>query len=1044
MTSRVKPNNYNYFSGGALACIILLLSGPILYYFYTPNLSFANRAYGQVGTVEVEDGRVKIGHGQVGTVEVEDGRVKIGHGQVGTVDDERSDGSSSNADEARTPPKSTQDTKSEDSLRAQQAQPTTAPTPPAPTTTAPTTTAPTTTAPTTTPTENAKGEDNTSAQSTGPVRFTFVDSFWTDYTSLGGVVASTSSETTTAQPLPPAIKQEVEPGEGEAILAVVLRNRGFADATSISGSLDLPSDFRALVTPEDVDSDTALASYNGIVKAGQTFTLYFRVEITADSQVGREYTGELKIRYFKVDEQEDEDTRSTTLDIPFRLSGKVVLSTTAVMTSSNNSTLGTGSSLSQMVSVNPGIVNPLKIEITNNGSAIATGVIVNVLPSSAISSSNVQSGGDGSSNANNNNSAESTTSAPVQQPLSSSSTPATMVIVGSPTFNIGLIDANERKEIVPTIFPADTAAGTLTTLNIQISYNDAYGNKRTQNQVLGVQISPESPQSGLNVLPTSLASSYRLPESLLPPLTHTSFGTSPSNNTMSGSDISSGSTSTNSSSTQPQSIQIAAGSVQDLSFAIANNNNAGVSIADAVVSLTSESSAVRILGDSRWNLHSIAAGSQQELSTRVYASTSLIGSPVFFTVTMQYIRNGNELRTESFQLGAIVVGNIRISVNDVTISYIGDTPTLVGNLLNEGNTPALFTKIELLLQSTTQGKPQLLRPTISSEFLGDLAVNSPLAFNIPLQIAQENTTQQVTGDGYPISVRITYSDELRNTHELVVNETISLEPIQPRTGQQIGSPSQENAVVNNGFVDAYWADSVATSPSTTSSNLSNAAGSIASTLPAEREVGPGEGPSFLAVVLSNTAFSDITGIIGYLQLPEGFAAATTPAATTSTNDSSANTSSGQTSIASLSNIVRAGQTYTLYFKVNVLETAQKGFHEALLRINYFKVPEPEPGTYRVQTITVPFELPGKVILDASSETNDLVPGEPNEVKLMIRNTGSADAHSVIVNINAIGGSIITNDAGDEETTSGDNVSSNESDSGGQASQQQQEQQQPST
>jgi hypothetical protein len=81
----------------------------------------------------------------------------------------------------------------------------------------------------------------------------------------------------------------------------------------------------------------------------------------------------------------------------------------------------------------------------------------------------------------------------------------------------------------------------------------------------------------------------------------------------------------------------------------------------------------------------------------------------------------------------------------------------------------------------------------------------------------------------------------------------------------------------------------------------------------------------------------------------------------------------------LSNIVRAGQTFTLYFKVNVLETAQKGSHEAMLRINYFRVPEPQPGSYRVQTITVPFELPGRVILDASSETEDLVPGESNDV-----------------------------------------------------------------
>ncbi|HEX6280846.1 MAG TPA: hypothetical protein VFZ67_01325 [Nitrososphaera sp.] len=1004
-----------------------------------PNLSFDNRAYAQEQTVEVEDGRVNIVDGQERTVEVEDGRVNIVDGQEQTVDDEEGSEDSSNDDETSTPTPPTEDAISEDNPPPQQAQAdftTSTPTQPTPTP----------------PTEDAISEDNASDQSTGPVKFTFVDSFWTDYTSLGGVIASTSSESTTAQPLPPVIKQEVEPGEGEAVLAIVLRNRGFADATSISGSLDLPSGFRALVTPENVDSDTALASYNGVVVAGQTFTLYFRVEVTAESQVDREYTGELKIRYFKVAEQEDEDTESTTLDIPFRLSGKVILNTAAaVMTSSGTSTQGTESSLSPIVSANPGVVNPLKIEISNNGSAIATGVIVNVLPSSTVSSSTTQTVGDGSGvgGTNNNNSAESTTtSAPGQQALSSSSSPATMVLVGSPTFNVGLIGANEKKEIVPTIFPADAAAGTLTTLNIQISYNDAYGNKRTLNQVLGIQISPESPQSGLNVLPTSSTSLNRVPGSSSPPLTRTSLGASSNNNTMSQSDVvssssssSSSTTTTNSSSTQAQSIQIAAGSVQDLSFAIANNNDPGVSISDVVVSLTSESSEVRILGDSRWNLQTIGANSQQELSTRVYASTSLIGSPVFFTVTMQYIRNGNELRTESFQLGAIVVGDIRISVNDVSISYIGDTPNLVGNLLNEGNTPALFTKIELLA-SPTQGGQQLLLSTVSTQFLGDLAVNSPLPFNLPLQITQQNIAQEVTGNGYPISLRITYSDELRNTHELVVDETISLEPIQPSTGQQTDPSSQQNFIVNNGFVDAYWADSVA--PST--GNLSNAAaGSVASTLPSEREVGPGEGPSFLAVVLSNTAFSDITGIIGYLMLPEGFAAATTTTASATNDTSSANTTSSQTAIASLSNIVRAGQTYTLYFKVNVLETAQKGFNEALLRINYFKVPEPEPGTYRVQTITVPFELPGKVILDAASEANDLVPGEANEVKLTIRNRGSADAHSVIININAIGGSIITNDAGPAGGTSSDNAPSNDSDAGIQANQQQQQQeQQPSS
>ena len=1065
----------NYYSIGSLTCIILLLLGSVQYYPYMANLSFDNSAYGQEQSIEVEDGRVSIEDGQEQSIEVEDGRVSIEDGQEQSIDDDRSEDRSNNDTAASTtsiedddagedtqPPREEEDDDAgEDTQPPREeedddAGEDTQPPPPPPQQVQPPPPPPQQVQPDSgtslMPTEDGASEDNSSEQSTGPVKFAFVDSFWTDFTSLGGVVASTSSESITAQPLPPVIKQEVEPGEGEAVLAVVLRNVGFADATSISGSLDLPPGFRALVTPEDVDSDTALSSYNGIVNAGQTFTFYFRIEITEESQVGREYIGELKIRYFNVAEQEEEDTRSTTLDIPFRLSGKVILNTAAVMIPfSSTTSQEVAPSLSSIVSVNPGVVNPLKIEISNNGSAIATGVIVEVLPSSPISSSSAQTVVDGSgSSTNDNNSAESTTSAPVtQQSVSSTPSPATMVVVGSSTFDVGLIDANAKKEIVPTIFPADTAAGTLTTLNIQISYNDAYGNKKTLNKVLGVQVSPESPQSGLNVLPSSLTSLDRVPESSQPPLTRTTLGVPSNNSTPNQSEVgssitNSNSSSSSSSSTQAQSIQIAAGSVQDLSFAISNTNDARVSIADVVVSLTSESDAVRILGDSRWNLQSIAAGSEQELTTRVYASTSLIGSPVFFTVTMQYIRNGNELRTESFQLGAIVVGNIQISVNDVTISYIGDTPNLVGNLLNEGNSPALFTTIELV-GSGTQERPQLLRPTVSSQFLGDLAVNSPLPFNIPLQITQQNIGQEVTLNGYPISLRITYSDELRNTHELIVDETINLEPIQARTGQQIGASSQQNALLNNGFVDAYWVDSSLAASSTSSGNLSSAAGTTTSTLPSEREVGPGEGPSFLAVVLSNTAFSDITGIIGYLSLPEGFAATTTTTTAASsvntTNGTSSDKTSSQTAIASLSNIVRAGQTYTLYFKVNVLEAAQKDFHEALLRINYFKVPEPQPGTYRVQTITVPFELPGRVILDASSDTDDLVPGEANELTLRIRNTGSADAHSVIVNINAIGGSIITNEAEATDSTRSNNASSNEIGTDRQPDQQQQQQQQ---
>ena len=44
---------------------------------------------------------------------------------------------------------------------------------------------------------------------------------------------------------------------------------------------------------------------------------------------------------------------------------------------------------------------------------------------------------------------------------------------------------------------------------------------------------------------------------------------------------------------------------------------------------------------------------------------------------------------------------------------------------------------------------------------------------------------------------------------------------------------------------------------------------------------------------------------------------------------------------------------------------------------------------------VPFRITGKVILDAASNTQNLIAGWPNELKILIKNEGSADANGVV-------------------------------------------------
>jgi hypothetical protein len=559
----------------------------------------------------------------------------------------------------------------------------------------------------------------------------------------------------------------------------------------------------------------------------------------------------------------------------------------------------------------------------------------------------------------------------------------------------------------------------------------------------------------------------------------------------------SSSSSASSSSTNASQIQITAGKVQDIRFTIKNNvlfRLVPASIRSLAVSLASQNTSVRILGPSNWDIPTISSGSGQQLTTQVFASTSLIGNPVFFTVTIQYIQLTHQVKTASFNLGAIVVGNIQLRLNNLGIRYIGSTPNLVGNILNEGNTPAQFANVEMLQQG--QGRVQTQQSSISnknlttilvpssSQYLGNIATNSPVPFSIPLQTVQlpggkaqqqqnapftnnnnprgsippplltttalgQSTSRNFAGidnnlapGTYPVSIKITYVDDLKNTRQVIVNSTVNVFGAQSSLAQQAGGSATATGTAtdgqlvsqltsSNGFVDAYWASNTAR---VANGNGTVSSGSLQSTpVPQQQEVAPGDGQSILAVELSNTEFSNINGITGYLTLPTGFSSATGGIGTTINNINPVNQNSPQNqghqqqkqvAIATYNSLVQGGQTYTVYFKVNVGKTATLGNHLASLTVYYFKVPNLEPGQYHSQAFTVPFILPGKVILDAIPTTTSLNPGVSQPVKIEIKNKGTGEAHGVIASVTSVSGNSISgSNVGSSSTAASNNVNS---------------------
>ena len=520
----------------------------------------------------------------------------------------------------------------------------------------------------------------------------FLDSYWTDNLST-----STNFPSNNTYP----VKKEIGPGEGASTLAVVLVNRGRSDITGITGYLSLPSGFEP-IAGKDNGTSQSVASFYSTVKAGQTFILYFDVYVLNQAKVGA-YSAILGIKYSKI-LQVGEISSTTT--VPFRLPGKVILDAV-----SNDKKLV------------PAALNELDISIQNKGTANATGVIVSIEGITGSSGSSV-------SGTNTTTNTGKTPSIP-------------LVTVGNNTFDIGIIPPSRSVQIKPKIYCTSSAGETAQNLALQISYGDAYGNKREINSSVGLIISPNPQQSILSL--TSEASTHSNTSSIL-----------------------------------------TAGRIQDLNLTLMNN--AKKPVTDLVISLVSKPESVKILGDSRWTDQIMMPQSKINLSTKVFASEDMIGKPAIFTLTTEYISE-NQSKTDNLNFGAYITGIIKIRAYDIAINYIGNKPNLVGNLLNEGNTVGLFTTIEMIKPPSYNKSSITSLPVIYSsypsslQYLGDLSKDSPLPFSIPLELDNSTITkghQQV----YSVLLKITYNDDLRIPHQVIVNKTVSLEPKEgPSTNQ---------------------------------------------------------------------------------------------------------------------------------------------------------------------------------------------------------------------------------------------------------------------
>ena len=178
---------------------------------------------------------------------------------------------------------------------------------------------------------------------------------------------------------------------------------------------------------------------------------------------------------------------SDLLKVPFELSGKVILDVIGLQSQDVGKNLSSYHDTINVLNAIPGVGNKLKLIINNVGSDAATGVVATV-------TSRTES-------ATSNNVITPASAGNISRNVVQESSLIPIIILGGTTFNLGTIPAGQGKTIDTIVFPNNLAAGTLEILNVDLSYNDAYGNKKIANEIVGIQILPSSPQSDINVTP---------------------------------------------------------------------------------------------------------------------------------------------------------------------------------------------------------------------------------------------------------------------------------------------------------------------------------------------------------------------------------------------------------------------------------------------------------------------------------------------------------------------------------------------------------------
>ena len=133
-----------------------------------------------------------------------------------------------------------------------------------------------------------------------------------------------------------------------------------------------------------------------------------------------------------------------------------------------------------------------------------------------------------------------------------------------------------------------------------------------------------------------------------------------------------------------------------------------------------------IFDQNHWNVGNIGPNSVKTFSFNVFVPESLKNEPLRTPVKITYFDGHGEKKSVTRIADLYINGLIKPSIYGVKVIELSGKKTIVGEILNEGNTDGLFGFVKLY----PLGNSNIME---SSQYIDEIEPDSPVPFNIPIE-----------------------------------------------------------------------------------------------------------------------------------------------------------------------------------------------------------------------------------------------------------------------------------------------------------------------